>query len=160
RFKFTGREWDSEIGQYYYRARYYLPAPGRFITEDSAAFDAGDVDLYRYVANNPLNRDDPTGHDGTGLPNVPNPTYRDMRAAYFDSSFNDRINEAQLQADALARTAMYWYAAAAFNVGGARIMFSGGGWRNAATGRYATQAQINALPRGPRLTVQRGFPLA
>jgi hypothetical protein len=23
RFKFTSREWDSEIGQYFYRARYY-----------------------------------------------------------------------------------------------------------------------------------------
>ena len=30
RFKFTGREWDSEIGQYHYRARYYDPGPGRF----------------------------------------------------------------------------------------------------------------------------------
>ncbi len=61
RFKFTGREWDSEIGLYFYRARYYNPAIGRFISEDPSAFGAGDANLYRYVNNSPTNDADPTG---------------------------------------------------------------------------------------------------
>jgi RHS repeat-associated protein len=33
-FAFTGREWDPETGLYYYRARYYDPKVGRFVSED------------------------------------------------------------------------------------------------------------------------------
>lgn len=33
-YAFTGREWDAETGLYYYRARYYDPRIGRFISED------------------------------------------------------------------------------------------------------------------------------
>jgi RHS repeat-associated protein len=31
-FQYTGREWDSETGLYYYRARYYEPSRGRFLS--------------------------------------------------------------------------------------------------------------------------------
>jgi RHS repeat-associated protein len=61
RFKFTGREWDSEIGQYYYRAREYRPDIGKFESEDPVAFSAGDPNLYRYVFNEPNRSGDPTG---------------------------------------------------------------------------------------------------
>jgi len=33
-YTFTGREWDKEIGLYYYRARYYDASGGRFISFD------------------------------------------------------------------------------------------------------------------------------
>jgi RHS repeat-associated protein len=33
-YRFTGREWDNEIALYYYRARYYSAARGRFISID------------------------------------------------------------------------------------------------------------------------------
>lgn len=36
-FTFTGREYDKESGLYYYRARYYDPAVGRFLQEDPEA---------------------------------------------------------------------------------------------------------------------------
>jgi RHS repeat-associated protein len=61
RFKYTAREWDSEIGQYNYRARSYSPIDGRFLNEDPRGFLAGDTDLYRYVADNPTTAIDPTG---------------------------------------------------------------------------------------------------
>jgi RHS repeat-associated protein len=38
RFQYTAREFDSESGLYYYRARYYDPNMGRFINEDPVAF--------------------------------------------------------------------------------------------------------------------------
>jgi RHS repeat-associated protein len=61
RFGYTGRELDGETGLYYYRARYYDPSLGRFISEDPIGFSAGDTNLYRYVSNSPTNFTDPTG---------------------------------------------------------------------------------------------------
>ncbi|MBI1811848.1 MAG: RHS repeat-associated core domain-containing protein [Nitrospirae bacterium] len=62
-YNFTGREYDSEIGMYYYRGRYYYPSRGRFISKDPIGFGGGDVNLYRYVGNNPVNFTDPFGLD-------------------------------------------------------------------------------------------------
>ncbi|MFZ5774657.1 MAG: RHS repeat-associated core domain-containing protein [Thermodesulfobacteriota bacterium] len=60
-YGFTGREWDQETGLYYYRARYYDPQAGRFISRDPIGFAGGDVNVYRYVLNNPVNAIDPYG---------------------------------------------------------------------------------------------------
>jgi RHS repeat-associated protein len=59
-FQYTGREWDSETGLYYYRARYYEPAVGRFTSEDPIRF-VGGFNFYRYVENSPVNIGDPFG---------------------------------------------------------------------------------------------------
>lgn len=59
-FQYTGRDFDSEAGLYYYRARYYDPTTGRFISEDPVGFLAG-VNFYEYAANSPSNLIDPTG---------------------------------------------------------------------------------------------------
>jgi len=48
-------------GFYYMRARYYDPQVGRFISEDPIGFEGGDVNLYAYVGNNPVNLIDPNG---------------------------------------------------------------------------------------------------
>ena len=61
RFKFTGREYCPELGLYYYRARWYDPAVGRFISQDPIGFSAGDPNLYRYVNNAPGDARDPEG---------------------------------------------------------------------------------------------------
>jgi RHS repeat-associated protein len=58
--QFTGRENDGS-GLYFYRARYYDPLTGRFLSEDPAGFAAGDPNLYRYVGNSPTNASDPSG---------------------------------------------------------------------------------------------------
>lgn len=60
-FYYTGREWDSEIELYYYRARSYDPVSARFIQIDPIGLVAGDTNLYRYVFNNPINLRDPSG---------------------------------------------------------------------------------------------------
>jgi RHS repeat-associated protein len=59
-YAFTGREWDAETGLYYYRARYYDPKIGRFISEDPIRFQGG-VNFYAYVANRPTVNVDPFG---------------------------------------------------------------------------------------------------
>jgi RHS repeat-associated protein len=48
-------------GLYYYRARFYDPQAGRFISEDPIGFVGGDVNLYRYVNNSPVRWVDPSG---------------------------------------------------------------------------------------------------
>src|SRR6266480_7853238 len=55
RYGYTGRERDQLSGQLYYRARFYDPQLGRFISEDPIGFTGGDVNLYAYVLNNPAN---------------------------------------------------------------------------------------------------------
>ncbi len=57
---FTGREWEQEVELYYYRARFYDPSLGRFITRDPAGFVDG-LNLYQYVRSNPLRVGDPLG---------------------------------------------------------------------------------------------------
>jgi RHS repeat-associated protein len=66
RYKFTGREWDAQLGQYYYRARYYSPSTGRFMNQDPIGFAGKDTDLYRYVRNSPTNYLDPEGTKTVG----------------------------------------------------------------------------------------------
>ncbi len=60
-FGFTGRERDEESDLFYYRARYYDPGLGRFLSEDPIGFEAGDANLTRYVGNDPVGKVDPSG---------------------------------------------------------------------------------------------------
>lgn len=58
--RFQSRPYDSETGLYYFRARYYDPELGRFISEDPIGPEAG-VNAYAFEGNNPINRADPSG---------------------------------------------------------------------------------------------------
>jgi hypothetical protein len=56
------------------RARYYHPALQRFISEDPIEFDGGDVNLYVYVGNDPIDDTDPLGLFGIeDLPTIAAP---------------------------------------------------------------------------------------
>jgi len=59
-FKFTGRRLDAETGLYYYRARYYSSALGRFLQTDPVGYGP-DMNQYAYTYNDPVNRNDPSG---------------------------------------------------------------------------------------------------
>jgi len=61
-FKYTGRRLDAETGLYYYRARYYSSALGRFLQTDGVGYSAG-MNLYAYVGNDPTDKTDPMGTD-------------------------------------------------------------------------------------------------
>jgi RHS repeat-associated protein len=59
---FTGQEWRADIQLANYKARWYQPTLGRFLQTDPVRFDAGDINLYRYCKNNPIDFVDPNGH--------------------------------------------------------------------------------------------------
>jgi RHS repeat-associated protein len=59
-FRYTGREFDPETNLYFYRARYYDPSVGPFLSEDPLGFDDG-TNFYPYVGNSSTNFNDPFG---------------------------------------------------------------------------------------------------
>jgi RHS repeat-associated protein len=73
-WRYSGEYFDKETSSIYLRARYYQPANGRFITEDSVwssktklgngkeIDDPLSLNLYTYCENDPVNNIDPTGH--------------------------------------------------------------------------------------------------
>lgn len=62
-FTYTGREWNEEVGMYYYRKRFYDYKTGRFISQDKQR-SANKIQInnkYIYVENNSINYVDPNG---------------------------------------------------------------------------------------------------
>ena len=63
RLKFTGQERDA-VDRDYFKARYYLPLDGRFMSPDPILGEAENPqswNRYSYALNNPLKFNDPTG---------------------------------------------------------------------------------------------------
>lgn len=60
RFRYTGQTTIPEAGLYYYRARVYDPAFGRFMQTDPIG-SKDNLDLYVYTGDDPVNASDPEG---------------------------------------------------------------------------------------------------
>jgi RHS repeat-associated protein len=93
-FQYTAREFDSEIGIYQYRSRYYDQNVGRFLSEDPLSFGGG-TNFYVYVTNDPVDNFDPFGLKGRRRPPlppppVPNPLPNAIGRAY--DAFSDCAN--------------------------------------------------------------------
>ncbi|MES2222518.1 MAG: RHS repeat-associated core domain-containing protein [Acidobacteriota bacterium] len=72
RYKFTGKERDTESGLDYFGARYYGSSMGRWmspdvvnVTEERMMNPSSTLNKYAYAANNPLKYIDPDGRDVT-----------------------------------------------------------------------------------------------
>ena len=67
-YLYTGEQYDSNVGFYYLRARYYNQANGRFLTQDvwpGMKFEPMSLHKYLYCENNPMNLFDPSGNMST-----------------------------------------------------------------------------------------------
>lgn len=60
-FGFAGGLYDEHTGLVRFGARDYDPDAGRWTAKDPIGFDGGQVNLYVYVGNDPLNTIDPSG---------------------------------------------------------------------------------------------------
>jgi len=70
---FAGGLRDLDTGLVHFGARDYDPGSGRWTAADPLRFDAGDANLYRYVAGDPVNGSDPTGLAGGKKPSQNKP---------------------------------------------------------------------------------------
>jgi RHS repeat-associated protein/CSLREA domain-containing protein len=64
-YLYTGQQFDPLTGLYSLRARYYNPALGRLLSQDTYPYNFSnpvELNRYVYVANNPINAFDPSGH--------------------------------------------------------------------------------------------------
>ena len=61
RFLYTSRDFDTETGLYFYRARYYDPSTGRFLSEDPLEFGGAGINFFGYAYDSPMNFIDPWG---------------------------------------------------------------------------------------------------
>jgi RHS repeat-associated protein len=61
---FTGQQEITGLGLYYYKARFYDPELGRFISADTVTPGGTQgLNRYSYANNSPINATDPTGHE-------------------------------------------------------------------------------------------------
>lgn len=60
-FAYTGREIGDAILTLFYRARYFSPNIGRFLSEDPLGFHSRQINHYAYVGNEPTQFRDPSG---------------------------------------------------------------------------------------------------
>jgi RHS repeat-associated protein len=59
-YLFQGREYEPEVGLYFYRNRYYMPRIGRFLQTDPTGY-MDSMNLYQAFGMNPVNFTDPFG---------------------------------------------------------------------------------------------------
>ena len=77
-FRFAGEfgVMRDASGLDFMRARHYEPGWGRFLSKDPAGLAGGDLNLYRYVANNPVQFVDPSGYRKSKAIQTTNQNYR------------------------------------------------------------------------------------
>ncbi|MEY8746871.1 RHS repeat-associated core domain-containing protein [Bacillales bacterium AN1005] len=96
-FRYAGEMQDALTGHYYLRARFYNPQIARFTQEDTYRGDG--LNLYAYVANNPIRYVDPSGYMCQDKGNVYKSPGEILRDKYNDLSPSERTARMNILAE-------------------------------------------------------------
>src|ERR1035441_239310 len=102
-YAYTGREFDG-LGIDYYRARYYNPATGRFLSEDPAGFAGGSPNFYAYVEDSPTNEIDPSGDFPIAGTNWCGPDWTGGKKEEYDPTHDNQYLPPNGAVDTVCRT--------------------------------------------------------
>jgi RHS repeat-associated protein len=94
---YRGEQYDSDLGLYYLRARYYNPLTGRFMSrdpEDGNQYDPATLHKYLYADGNPVDLIDPTGRATFTNPAITNPRAQAL-TEYFEIVVNISLRAAR-----------------------------------------------------------------
>lgn len=100
-FRYTGQVAIASAALYFYKARMYDPALGRFLQTDPTGYQAG-MNLYAYVANNYTNATDPSGRCQWGsitFPDGSTVSFPPAGSDCDDGAFQDAISRLKDQSD-------------------------------------------------------------
>lgn len=100
RFDYTGQEFDSQVGDYDFKARRYDPDLAKFIQPDRnfpSVYDPQQLNRYSYAKNNPYNYVDPTGEAAIWIHYLD--TYQSYRTAGFSPTEARRVAAGAIEPD-------------------------------------------------------------
>jgi RHS repeat-associated protein len=169
-YRFTGKEDDDLSGAVAIGARHYLPQLGRWTSPDphylqgdpgAALTTPGEANPYSYVAGNPVNTTDPTGHKGLAhgsenrpsvldnFPDSPNAGFKGRIAAVEHNRAVTQYRNAQLTLMAVtvtvaAITVVDWALTASDILDTAALATGPGGWA-VKGGKFTFKAGVRRL---------------
>jgi len=125
-FGYTGQQYDSTLGLYYLRARYYDTGLGRLTSIDPEAGDKTDpqtLNKYTYAGSDPVNNSDPSGMVETTLNSE---VVSDSIIAYCDTqSLGTTVNTGVIASAQITGTATSFLASipiSIYTVGGVAVL--------------------------------------
>lgn len=134
---FSGLLWDADSQLYYARARWYEPVSGKFMSEDPLGFDAGDNNVSRYSANDPINNVDRNGMSwfSHALGEIGD-VFEDAGDFFEDQWDNGNIQKGLLAAGTLASGGMLGFGLASGSMLGTEILAGGLGFASGLGSSY------------------------
>jgi len=87
-----GRDYEPEVGLYYYRARYYHPELGRFLQPDPMGYEDS-MNLYQGFGMNPANFTDPMGLEVLNRKQLEGAYWWTSNVSGMNFTFREFVNE-------------------------------------------------------------------
>ena len=102
---YTGQRYDTELGLYHYKARYFHPGIGRFLQPDPVGYKAG-MNLYAYCSNDGLNHTDPDGLEPKEPVDILVKTWKSGKTSLFinPNAFKDAIGAVGISTEYIGST--------------------------------------------------------